>query len=117
MSKAQGLKDLLQAGVDATATAVEETHQAIAALPFEAAECAPALAPKARTLKAAQRVWLGGIYASVRAINRGVGYVADGVIRGVEAYRAAQAQPATPAGDTSARTLPTPSDASTPTSP
>ena len=117
MSKAQGFKDLLQAGVDATATAVEETHQAIAAVPFEAAERVPGLAPGARTLKEVQRRWLGGIYGSVRAVNRTVGYVADRVIRGVEAYRAAQAPPASPAADTSTRTLPTPNGAPGPTSP
>jgi hypothetical protein len=67
------LKDFVQEAVDRGATSVEQIHQHIAALPFEALERSGLLDQDKLQLREKQRRTIGMVYDAIRRINREVG--------------------------------------------
>lgn len=67
------LKDFIQEAVDRGATSVEQIHQHIAALPFEALEKSGLLEDDKLQLREKQRRSIGMVYDAIRRINREVG--------------------------------------------
>jgi hypothetical protein len=67
------LKDLVQEAVDRGATSVEQIHQTIADLPFEALERLGALEPEGAELRATKTRTIGLVYDAIRRVNKEVG--------------------------------------------
>ena len=67
------LKDFIQEAVDRGATSVEQIHQYIADLPFEALEKAGLLENEKLKLREKQRRSIGMVYDAIRRINREIG--------------------------------------------
>jgi hypothetical protein len=76
MSKLQRLellKDLIQQAVDRGATSVEQIHQYIADLPFEALERSGLLEEDKLKLRQKKTRTIGMVYDAIRRINKQVG--------------------------------------------
>ena len=67
------LKDVIQEAVDRGATSVEQIHQTIADLPFEALERMGLLDPDEGELRAAKTRTIGLVYDAIRRVNQEVG--------------------------------------------
>ncbi len=67
------LKDMVQQAIDRGATSVENIHQYIADLPFEALEKAGLLEDDRLGVRQTQRRTIGVVYDAIRRINRDVG--------------------------------------------
>src|SRR5246127_974553 len=67
------LKDFIQEAVDRGASSVEQIHQYIADLPFEALEKAGLLENEKLKLREKQRRSIGMVYDAIRRINREIG--------------------------------------------
>ena len=67
------LKDFIQEAVDRGATSVEQIHQYIAALPFEALEKSGLLENDKLQLREKKRRSIGMVYDAIRRINREIG--------------------------------------------
>ncbi|MGH8539757.1 MAG: hypothetical protein ACRETW_04555 [Stenotrophobium sp.] len=67
------LKDMIQEAVDRGSTSVEQVHQYIAALPFEALERTGLLTDDRLSLRDKQRRSIGMVYDAIRRINREIG--------------------------------------------
>ncbi|MGH8462171.1 MAG: hypothetical protein ACRESS_11225 [Stenotrophobium sp.] len=67
------LKDMIQEAVDRGATSVEQVHQFIAELPFEALERSGLLTDDRLNLREKQRRSIGMVYDAIRRINREIG--------------------------------------------
>jgi hypothetical protein len=67
------LKDLIQEAVDRGATSVEQIHQSIADLPFEALERLDLIEPHGLDLRETKTRTIGVVYDAIRRINREVG--------------------------------------------
>lgn len=67
------LKDMIQEAVDRGATSVEQVHQYIAELPFEALERSGLLRDDKLQLRDKQRRSIGMVYDAIRRINREIG--------------------------------------------
>ena len=67
------LKDFIQEAVDRGATSVEQIHQYIAALPFEALEKTGLLEDEKLKLREKQKRSIGMVYDAIRRINREIG--------------------------------------------
>ena len=73
LERLQLLKDMIQEAIDRGATSVEQVHQYIAELPFDALEKAGVLDDDKFQLKAKQRHTIGMVYDAIRRINREIG--------------------------------------------
>ena len=73
LERLQLLKDMIQEAVDRGATSVEQVHQFIAALPFEALEKTGVLDDDKLQLKEKQRRSIGMVYDAIRRINSEIG--------------------------------------------
>src|SRR5580698_6957098 len=67
------LKDFIQEAIDRGATSVEQIHQHIAALPFDALEKSGLLRDDKLKLRERQHRTVGMVYDAIRRINREVG--------------------------------------------
>ena len=67
------LKDLVQEAVDRGATSVEQVHQFIADLPFDALDRMGLLNPDGLELRETKTRTIGLVYDAIRRINREVG--------------------------------------------
>jgi hypothetical protein len=67
------LKDFIQEAVDKGATSVEQVHQYIADLPFEALERTGLLQNDRLQLRDRNRRSIGMVYDAIRRINRDIG--------------------------------------------
>jgi hypothetical protein len=67
------LKDFVQEAVDRGATSVEQIHQYIADLPFEALEKSGLLEDEKLKLREKQKRSIGMVYDAIRRINREIG--------------------------------------------
>jgi hypothetical protein len=67
------LKDLVQEAVDRGATSVEQIHQTIADLPFEALERMGVLDPEDSELRDTKTRTIGLVYDAIRRVNKEVG--------------------------------------------
>jgi len=73
VKRAELLKDMIQEAIDDGATTVEEVHQHIAGLPFDALENLGLLEEQASSLKEKQRKTIGMVYDTIRRINSDIG--------------------------------------------
>lgn len=73
----RGLKDLIQELVDNGASAIEETHLAIASQPFAVLERIPVIATPVRVVERVQRAVTINVYDAIRAVNGLVGALAN----------------------------------------
>jgi len=73
LERLQLLKDMIQEAIDRGATSVEQVHQFIAELPFDALEKAGVLDDDKLKLKAKQRHTIGMVYDAIRRINKEIG--------------------------------------------
>jgi hypothetical protein len=73
LQRVELLKDFIQEAVDKGATSVEQVHQYIADLPFEALEKTGLLQNDKLQLRDKQRRTIGMVYDAIRSINRQVG--------------------------------------------
>jgi hypothetical protein len=73
LQRVELLKDLIQEAVDRGATSVEQIHQSIADLPFEAMERMGLLDQDGLGLRETQTRTIGLVYDAIRRINREVG--------------------------------------------
>lgn len=67
------LKDFIQEAVDRGATSVEQIHQYIADLPFEALEKSGLLEQDKLQLREKKRRSIGMVYDAIRRVNREIG--------------------------------------------
>jgi hypothetical protein len=73
VQKLELLKDFIQEAVDKGATSVQQIHEYIADLPFEALEKSGLLEDDKLQLRNRQRRTIGMVYDAIRSINRQVG--------------------------------------------
>ena len=73
MQRIELLKDFIQEAVDRGATSVEQIHQAIADLPFEALERLGLFDRDGLPLRETKTRSIGLVYDAIRRINREVG--------------------------------------------
>ncbi len=73
LQRAELLKDMIQEAIEDGATTVEEVHQHIAGLPFEALEKMGLFEEQADSLKEKQRKTIGMVYDTIRKINQDIG--------------------------------------------
>lgn len=85
------LKDMIQEGIDRGATSVEQIHQHIAALPFEALEKTGLLDDDKLRLREKQRRSIGVVYDAIRRINREVGQLISDQFENLEETQQAAA--------------------------
>jgi hypothetical protein len=78
------LKDFIQEAVDRGASSVEDIHQYIADLPFEALEKAGLLKADTLGLRLLSRRSIGLVYGAVRRINHGIGQLISDQIENIE---------------------------------
>ena len=71
--RAELLKDMIQEAIDDGATTVEEVHQHIASLPFDALEKLGLFEERASNLKEKQRKTIGLVCDTIRKVNQEVG--------------------------------------------
>ena len=67
------LKDLVQEGVDRGATSIQQIHQYIADLPFEALEKSGLLEDDKLKLREKNKRTIGMVYDAIRRINQQIG--------------------------------------------
>jgi hypothetical protein len=77
-------KDFIQEAVDRGASSVEEIHQYIADLPFEAIQKAGLLKADTLGLRALSRRSIGLVYGAVRRINHSIGQLISDQIENIE---------------------------------
>ena len=81
------LKDMIQEAVDRGAHSVEQVHQYIAELPFEALERTGLLKDDALKLREKQRMTIGMVYDAIRRINREIGQLISDQFENLEEGR------------------------------
>lgn len=78
------LKDIAQQAVERGATSVEQIHQYVAGLPFEALDKAGLLDERARGLREKQSRTVGAVYDAIRRINAEIGQLISDQIENLE---------------------------------
>lgn len=73
LQRLEMLKDMIQEAIDRGASSVEQIHQHIAELPFEALEKAGLLDDDRFQLREKQRRTIGMVYGAIRRINQQIG--------------------------------------------
>ena len=73
LERAQLLKDMIQEAVDRGARSVEQVHQYIADLPFEALQKSGLLTDDRLKLREKQQQTIGTVYEAIRRINQQIG--------------------------------------------
>ncbi len=87
--RAELLKDMIQEAIEDGATTVEDVHQHIAGLPFDALEKLGLFEDKAPALKEKQRKTIGLVYDTIRKVNQEVGALISEQFAALEDARAA----------------------------
>ncbi|HVT35721.1 MAG TPA: hypothetical protein VHE37_09055 [Nevskiaceae bacterium] len=78
------VKDMIQQAIDRGATSVEQIHQYIADLPFEALEKSGMLDERASALREKKSRTIGVVYDAIRRINREVGMLVSDQLENLE---------------------------------
>ena len=84
LQRVELLKDMIQQAVDRGATSVEQIHQYIAGLPFDALEKSGLLDDDKLKLRERQRRTIGMVYEAIRRINREIGQLISDQIENLE---------------------------------
>jgi hypothetical protein len=92
LQRVELVKDLVQAAIDRGATSVEQIHQFVADLPFEALERTGLLDDDRLGLRAKQQRTIGMVYEAIRRINDEVGRFVSDQIENLEDGRALAAR-------------------------
>lgn len=78
LQRVELIKDMVQSAIDRGASSVEQIHQFVADLPFEALERSGLLEDDRLGLRAKQQRTIGMVYEAIRRINEEVGrFVSD----------------------------------------
>jgi hypothetical protein len=101
LQQARGLKDLIQETVEAGASAIEKVHQDIACQPFAVLKKINVIAVPVQAIETVHQTITGGVYTSVRTVNRIAGVLATQVLNRLEEHgdTAEGSQAGGPAGD------------------
>lgn len=78
------LKDLIQQAIDRGAASVEQIHQYIADLPFEALERTGLLDEEAGNLREKKTRTIGMVYGAIRRINQQIGALISDQLENIE---------------------------------
>lgn len=73
LERIQLLKDMIQEAVDRGARSVEQVHQHIASLPFEALQKSGLMTDDRLQLRQKQQQTIGMVYDAIRRINQQIG--------------------------------------------
>lgn len=73
LERVQLLKDMVQQAIDRGARSVEQVHQYIAGLPFEALQKSGLLTDDRLKLREKQQQTIGTVYEAIRRINQQIG--------------------------------------------
>ncbi len=73
LERVQLLKDMIQEAVDRGARSVEQVHQYIAGLPFDALQKSGLLTDDRLKLREKQQQTIGTVYEAIRRINQQIG--------------------------------------------
>jgi hypothetical protein len=84
LERVELIKDLVQQAIDRGAASVEQIHQYVADLPFEALERSGLLTDDRLGLRQAQQRTIGMVYEAIRRINDEVGRFVSDQIENVE---------------------------------
>lgn len=87
LERLQLLKDMIQEAIDRGASSVEQVHQYIAELPFDALEKTGVLDDEKLKLKAKQRATIGMVYDAIRRVNREIGQLISDQFENLEEGR------------------------------
>lgn len=79
LQQLRGASDLVTEGVDATAAAIGEAHQAMAQRQYAVLTRIESLVGDVTALEQVQRMITAGVYRTIRAVNRITGKVATRV--------------------------------------
>jgi polyhydroxyalkanoate synthesis regulator phasin len=88
LQRVELIKDMVQQAVDRGATSVEQIHQYVADLPFEALERTGLLEDDRLGLRQKQQRTIGMVYEAIRRINDEVGRFVSDQIENLEEGRA-----------------------------
>jgi len=92
LQRVELVKDLVQSAIDRGATSVEQIHQFVADLPFEALERTGLLDDDRLGLRAKQQRTIGMVYDAIRRINDEVGRFVSDQLENLEDGRALAAR-------------------------
>lgn len=84
LQRVELIKDMVQQAIDRGATSVEQIHQFIADLPFEALERTGVLEHDQLGLRQKQQRTIGMVYEAIRRINDEVGRFVSDQIENIE---------------------------------
>ncbi len=88
LQRVELIKDMVQQAIDRGATSVEQIHQYVADLPFEALERTGLLEDDRLGLRQKQQRTIGMVYEAIRRINDEVGRLVSDQIENLEDGRA-----------------------------
>lgn len=88
LQRVELIKDMVQQAIDRGATSVEQIHQYVADLPFEALERTGLLEDDRLGLRQKQQRTIGMVYEAIRRINDEVGRFVSDQIENLEDGRA-----------------------------
>ena len=88
LQRVELIKDMVQQAIDRGATSVEQIHQYVADLPFEALERSGLLEDDRLQLRQKQQRTIGMVYEAIRRINDEVGRFITDQIENLEDGRA-----------------------------
>ena len=89
LERAELLKDMIQEAIDEGADSVEQIHQHIASLPFDALEKLGLFEEQAANLKDKHHKTVGLVYNAIRKINQEVGTLISEQFAAIEDARTA----------------------------
>jgi len=88
LQRVELIKDMIQQAIERGATSVEQIHQYVADLPFEALERSGLLEEDRLGLREKQQRTIGMVYEAIRRINEEVGRFITDQLENVEDGRA-----------------------------
>jgi len=94
MSRIKSLKDAVQQAIDNGATTVEQVYMKVSRLPFDQLERIAAFEGVVRKARGRHDQSVARLYATIRAINKRIGTLADQALRRLGLAPAARARKA-----------------------